>query len=187
MQKKRLRDPEAHRAAILQAARGAFAELGYAKATIREIARRAGVTHGLVMRHFGSKEMLFVAAIPGPKPVDELEPGTPETLPERMAKAYVTRMEHPANDDPFLVLIRSAASGDRAAEDLFATMRQPIQNAYGPVVDGLDAEGRIDLMGALLIGVTFNRYLLKSGALAEMPSDVLIGHLARTLRAILFK
>ncbi|MFE9671150.1 TetR family transcriptional regulator [Microbispora bryophytorum] len=44
-----MRDPEARRAAILTAAHSVFAERGYAKATIREIAQRAGVTHGLVV------------------------------------------------------------------------------------------------------------------------------------------
>lgn len=64
--RKRVRAPEVHREAILEAARAAFAERGYTRATIREIAGRAGVTHGLVMRHFGSKEQLFLAAVPGP-------------------------------------------------------------------------------------------------------------------------
>jgi len=63
--RKRTRDPEGKRAAILAAARAVFAENGYEKATIREIARRAGVTHGLVVLHFTSKEKLFLAAVPG--------------------------------------------------------------------------------------------------------------------------
>ncbi len=64
--RKRVRDPEAHRAAILGAARAAFAERGYARATIRDIAARAGVTHSLVMRHFTSKEGLFLSVSPSP-------------------------------------------------------------------------------------------------------------------------
>ncbi|MFF3405252.1 TetR/AcrR family transcriptional regulator [Streptomyces sp. NPDC002742] len=88
--RKRVRAPEAHREAILEAARAAFAERGYTRATIREIAGRAGVTHGLVMRHFGSKEQLFLAAVPGPRDLPELLPGPPETMPERLV-AYLTR------------------------------------------------------------------------------------------------
>lgn len=89
--RKRVRAPEAHREAILEAARAAFAERGYTRTIIRKIAGRAGVTHGLVMRHFGSKERLFVAAVPGPpRDLPELLPGPPETMPERLV-AYLTR------------------------------------------------------------------------------------------------
>jgi hypothetical protein len=77
---RRRRDPEASRAAILEAAREVFAERGYARATIREIARRAGVTHGLVMRHFGSKEQLLIEALPGPRAAAEGVPGDLTTL-----------------------------------------------------------------------------------------------------------
>src|SRR5215472_5696881 len=81
---RRRRDPDASRAAILAAAREVFTERGYARATIREIARRAGVTHGLVMRHFGSKERLLLLALPGPRAIAGVVPGDLDTLPERV-------------------------------------------------------------------------------------------------------
>src|SRR6201996_3802803 len=90
---RRRRDPVASRAAILAAAREVLAERGYARATIREIARRAGVTHGLVMRHFGSKEQLLVAALPGPRAAARALPGDLATLPERLAEAFVAETE----------------------------------------------------------------------------------------------
>src|SRR4051794_36284092 len=80
----RRRDPDAHRAAILETARTAFAERGYTRATIPAIARRAGVTHGLVMRHFPSKEQLFLSAVPGPRDVDEIVTGDVASLPDRV-------------------------------------------------------------------------------------------------------
>ncbi|WP_131742871.1 TetR/AcrR family transcriptional regulator [Actinomadura roseirufa] len=46
------------RARIREAALRHFAEHGFARATIREIARTAGVSPGLVRHHFGSKESL---------------------------------------------------------------------------------------------------------------------------------
>ncbi|RSS70280.1 TetR family transcriptional regulator [Streptomyces sp. WAC06614] len=183
--KKRRRDPEASQAAILAAARAAFAERGYARATIREIAQRAGVTHGLVMRHFPSKEQLFIAAMPGAPDLVDLVPGTPETLPHRIARAYVDRMERADGNDPFIALIRSAASDEQAATKLYVAMRARSTEAYRQVVTGPDADVRIDLLGAHLIGVTFSRYIVKSGTLADMPPGALVDHLTRTLRGIL--
>ncbi|MFD7659823.1 TetR family transcriptional regulator [Actinosynnema sp. NPDC059797] len=184
--RKRTRDPEAHRAAILDAARAAFAERGYDRATIREIAQRAGVTHGLVMRHFTSKEQLFLAAVPGPRDLGELLPGPLETLPERVASGFVDRMERAGGGDPFLALIRGAASDEAAATRLYEAMRATSLTAYLAVITGSDVEERVDLLAAHLIGVAFSRYVVRSGPLAAMPADRLVAHLTRTLRTILF-
>lgn len=183
--RKRVRAPEAHREAILEAARAAFAERGYARATIREIAGRAGVTHGLVMRHFGSKEQLFLASVPGPRDLPELLPGSPETLPDRIARAFVERMERADGNDPFLALIRSAASDEQAATGLYAAMRRSSMDAYRTVLSGPDADERIDLLASHLIGITFSRYVLRSGPVAEMPPERLVAYLTRTLRCLL--
>ena len=51
------------RSLIETAARAAFAEHGFAGATTREIAVRAGATEVLIFRHFGSKAGLFEAVI----------------------------------------------------------------------------------------------------------------------------
>lgn len=50
-------------AAILEAATELFAERGPAATSIRDIAARAGVNHGLVFRHFGTKEQLVGAVL----------------------------------------------------------------------------------------------------------------------------
>jgi len=51
------------RDALLAAAVELFAETGPASVSIRDIARHAGVNHGLVHRHFGSKDDLLAEAI----------------------------------------------------------------------------------------------------------------------------
>src|SRR5271157_4185899 len=50
-------------AAILDSAGQLFAERGPAAASIRDIAARARVNHGLVFRHFGTKEQLVAAVL----------------------------------------------------------------------------------------------------------------------------
>lgn len=50
-------------AAILDSAAEMFAERGPAAASIRDIAARARVNHGLVFRHFGTKEQLVAAVL----------------------------------------------------------------------------------------------------------------------------
>lgn len=50
-------------AAILEAATGLFAERGPAATSIRDIAARSNVNHGLVFRHFGTKDQLVGAVL----------------------------------------------------------------------------------------------------------------------------
>lgn len=54
---------EAVVAALLDAAEAELAEVGVKAASIRRIATRAGVNHGLVHRHFGAKDQLVAAVL----------------------------------------------------------------------------------------------------------------------------
>ncbi len=183
--KKRIRDPEARRAAILAAARSVFAERGYVKATIRQIAQRAGVTHGLVVLHFSSKEELFLAAVPGTRDLGESVQGDVEGLAGRVARAYVARMESADSADPFIALVRGAADDQDSAKALLRAMREKSISAYLTVLDGADVPLRVDLLGAHLIGVTFSRYVLADGPIAAMSPDELTDYLTMSLRGIL--
>jgi AcrR family transcriptional regulator len=69
---RRPHDAQASRAALLEAAREVFKELGFERATTREIGQRAGVDPALIARYFESKEGLFLAAI-GEIAADETE------------------------------------------------------------------------------------------------------------------
>jgi TetR/AcrR family transcriptional regulator, repressor for neighboring sulfatase len=62
--------------ALLESAIELFAHHGPASVSIRDVARHAGVNHGLVHRHFGSKDDLLAAAI---------ETGTSSLLPGALA------------------------------------------------------------------------------------------------------
>ncbi len=182
---RRTRNPDAKRAAILEAAAAAFAEKGFARATIRDIAKRAGVTHGLVIRHFGSKEELFLAAVPAEQDIEQEMAGDLEGLPARIARGWVTRMEDAGGAEPFVALVRSAASDEKSAERLLSGMREHALAVYQTVMDAPDTPQRVDLVGSYLLGITFTRYVLKTGAIAEMTSEDLVAYLTANLHAIL--
>lgn len=188
------RDPEGHRAAILTAAREAFTERGYSGTTLREIASRAGVTHGLIRQQFESKEKLFLAAVPGNRDLETVVAGDPETLPERVASAFVRRLETGAEADPLVALVRSVGSDDRTAADLLAAMQERSIQVYRSVLrpgEPEDADDdlnvRIALLGSQLIGIAFSRYIARTEPLFSLSTEQLTAHLARILRNILFE
>src|SRR3954447_15777151 len=53
----------ARRATIIAAAREAFVEYGYDNASLREIAKRAGITHQGLLRHFRGKPELLLEVL----------------------------------------------------------------------------------------------------------------------------
>ena len=53
----------ANRAAILAAARAAFAEMGYGEATVRDVVRRTELASGTFYNYFPDKEALFRAVL----------------------------------------------------------------------------------------------------------------------------
>ncbi|MFD5544436.1 TetR/AcrR family transcriptional regulator [Streptomyces sp. NPDC127079] len=53
----------ARRAEIVRAARDSFAERGYANASLRDIAERAGITHAGLLHHFRTKDELLAEVL----------------------------------------------------------------------------------------------------------------------------
>lgn len=58
---RRVRDPEAVRTAVLDTALELFAQHGFADTSLRDISKKSGVSHPLILHHFGSKEALYDA------------------------------------------------------------------------------------------------------------------------------
>src|SRR5919206_4532628 len=106
--------PNRTRAAIVAAARTAFAKRGYDAVSIRAVAREAGVDPALVHRFYGSKEELFVAAMELPvvpsRLVETLLADGVERLGERLVRTFAELFDQPDAFAPLLALIRGAVS-----------------------------------------------------------------------------
>ncbi|WP_434751152.1 TetR/AcrR family transcriptional regulator [Paenibacillus amylolyticus] len=63
MSKPQATNQDERRSAILQAAFTLFGQVGYTKATMKEIAAKAGVAQGLIGYHFNTKETLLVEVV----------------------------------------------------------------------------------------------------------------------------
>jgi TetR/AcrR family transcriptional regulator, repressor for neighboring sulfatase len=88
-------------AAVLEAATDLFAERGPAATSIRDIAARSNVNHGLVFRHFGTKDQLVGAVL------DHLGATTTEVLQADPSSAEAER----AMDRHMRVMARTLLDG----------------------------------------------------------------------------
>ncbi|OBG27617.1 TetR/AcrR family transcriptional regulator [Mycobacterium sp. 852002-51057_SCH5723018] len=177
---------ERTRAAILQAARGEFAERGYEKATIRAVAERAGCDPSLVMQHFGTKQGLFRAASQIDLDMAEVVVGPAEGLADRLVRAVFERMD--AHPQATASTLRSMLTHDESAEEalelfnLDAMIRR--SSELGMPSDDL-TELRGQLIGALTMGTAITRYVLKFSAVEQASVDDLVACLRPAVEALL--
>jgi AcrR family transcriptional regulator len=106
------------RAALLDAARVEFTERGYDGATVRAIARRAGVDPAMVNHWFGGKDALFVAVMEIPIDPEEILSrvldGDPEQVAERILRTFLSIWDAHGGG-ALATLMRSVASHEEAA------------------------------------------------------------------------
>lgn len=136
---------------IAEHARILFEDHGFAGASVRQIAAAAGVDPSLVIRHYGSKEGLFLTVIGLDEYVSPPLEGPIETLGHRLA-AWVLAPEH---DDFRIRLSALIRASDREAvrEGLRLAVRRMFIDRLVEVMPGADREVRAQLISAQLGGV----------------------------------
>jgi AcrR family transcriptional regulator len=146
---------------ILDAARRAFAEEGYDRASIRAIAAGADVNPGLVMHYFGSKEELFrQAAALSPA---EGEVGADE-LVEYLLGSLGVKIE--AMPLASMAAFRSMLTHPEAARDVREGIRAQMRR-IGGAIGTEDRTLRAALIGTTVMGVVIGRHVLELDGLKD--------------------
>ncbi|WP_175408624.1 TetR/AcrR family transcriptional regulator [Streptomyces sp. TRM64462] len=177
------RRSDATRAAILEAARERFAADGYERATIRAIARDAGIDPSMVMRYYGNKERLFAAA-------SEIDLRLPQlgALPTKHIGAVLVGhfLDRWETDDVLTALLRVGVTNPAGAERMqaiFATQLGPIVAGVCP--DPAEAPKRAALASSQILGMALARYVVKLPPATELTRDEVIAWLAPTIQRYL--
>lgn len=151
-------------ARILEAARAEFGERGAEGATIRGIARRAGVDPSLVLQHYGSKQGLFALAV---RPADDLTTGDVPTHLTDVLEARMRELE-PATR----ALMRSMLTSPGAAAVMSGYLRERA-GALAGAMTGDDADLRAAVAVCTILGLTLGRHFLDIPALAHAtPAEI---------------
>jgi AcrR family transcriptional regulator len=154
---RRPHDSQASRQALLEAGTALFDEVGYERATTREIGERAGVDPALIARYFGGKEGLFLAALA------EAPSGRkkgPESFEPKPLLAFLLRRWEERGHGP----VSRALASPKLSEDVQALVRDVIgERLVAPLAEELAAGGaadpelRAELLVALALGVALTR------------------------------
>jgi AcrR family transcriptional regulator len=168
--------------AIRHAAATLFAARGYAGVSVREIAKSAGVDPALVIRHFQSKEKLFLETMQLDLDHQPLLDGPIGELGERFIQFLLDSDENVRGI--FLALVR-ASDGDEIGSQL----REAHNAAFvAPLRDRLvgdDAELRARLSAALVGGLLYSLWVVGDDQLLTTDHRELIRRYGGLLQTII--
>lgn len=178
------------REAILSASRAQFAEHGYDGATIRAIARVAGVDPALVHHYFGGKEHLFAAAMQLPVIPSELITAAltrrdlEDSLGTHMVRTALSVWESAEVRDAFQTMLRSALTSEHAAATLREFLTEAVLGPVARAAGGGVAERtpfRASLVATQMLGLALSRYVLRFEPVAAATPDELAAAVGPTI------
>lgn len=162
--------------ALIRSAAELFAEHGVSGVSLREIATHAGVNHGLIHRHFGSKDNLRKKTQEhlAKKVRDDI--GTPNNLIELLEKADTAVQKHPLF---WKVMARSFLDGtiEGDVQSEFPFVRdfvKLVRMAQEQNIIKLDIDPRYIVAGILAYGLgmrAFEQYILEAAELEDEPAE----------------
>jgi AcrR family transcriptional regulator len=179
----RKRDSAATRAAISAAAQELFAERGYERATVREIAARAGVNQALLYRYFGSKDELFQAAITD-RGHRVLEEGPADGLLGRLLARALEPSDSAVAGQWLQAALRSSGH-DAGAAAIRRELGDEYVRALSTLTDEPDGELRAELLLAWLLGIGLVRSVHRREPLAGADPAVVADHVLRAAKTLL--
>ena len=177
------------RAAILDAARARFNDVGFRAATVRAIAGDAGVDPALVMHFFGSKQGLFIAAMEFPLDPAEVVPRLVapgiDGLGERLVRFLLGVVDDLGEANPMLGLVRSAVGHPDAARMMREFLGEAILDRVAAALEVDRPRLRADLCASQIVGILVARQILGLPELVAADRETLVGAWGPTIQRYL--
>jgi AcrR family transcriptional regulator len=134
---------------ILARGLAAFAELGYEGASVRELARRLGVSHNFINDRYGSKERFWRAVIDQSLIAQvkrlwaALDVSSEDDLTRLRNLVHAFHQANVAEPDLPRILQYESIHGGKRLEYVFEQYLAPVRDAVAPLVRNLVEQGRV--------------------------------------------
>jgi AcrR family transcriptional regulator len=178
---RRPHDAAASKQALLEAAGQVFDEVGYDRATTREIGERAGVDPAMIARYFESKEGLFLAAIAAGALEEELD-FDPQAL-----LAFLLERWDERGHSPISRALASPALSEQVRTQVSTLVREHLVDELSEKLRGRGvAEPRLraELLVAIAVGVAMTRANGTLETLAAAPRRQILDSIAPLIEAL---
>lgn len=178
--------PADMRALILSAAADEFAAHGYEAASLRAVARRAGVDPALIRHYFDDKADLFAATIQAPFRPDRVVPmilaGPRSAVGENVVRYVLGELASPAAQKRATLVVRTAVGHNAASRMLKEFLVREVLHRIAASIDTNDAELRASLAASQIVGLMLTRYVLKVEPLASADVEELVARVGPVLQ-----
>ncbi|MWB97592.1 TetR family transcriptional regulator [Agromyces sp. MMS17-SY077] len=160
----------ARRAEIVRAALASFAEHGYERASLRDIAARAGLTHAALLKHFASKDELLLAALAQRDDDDEEMARRimqSKVAAERVLSSVLAdEFAHPDHQRNWLAITVAATNPEHPAHEFFIDRRERMRVHFssGQLTtahdsEALSADDKVTMLMAMIDGLRIQALL----------------------------
>ena len=170
------------RDAILKAAQELFAEQGYERATIRDIAARASIDPAMVIRYFGSKEGLFASATAFDLRLPDLTAIPKDEIGATLIAHFLEVWEGALSNGSLISLLRAAATNDDAAATVRGIFGGHVVPMLARVVPLPELPMRAGLVATQIMGFAITRYVLKVPPVVAMNREQIVQLLGPTMQ-----
>ncbi|MFZ0139596.1 MAG: TetR family transcriptional regulator [Aeromicrobium sp.] len=175
------------RAAILAAARSQFAARGLNGASLRSIAREAGVDASLISHYFGDKSQLMVATMQLPvNPIEKIAgvvAGGPDGMAERLVRTFLNAWD--PHREVFSTLVRTTLGGGDTEAPMLQLARSVLIAKLLEVLEGENRELRATLIASHIIGMATLRYVAELEPLADAPIEDVVAAYAPSMQLLI--
>lgn len=169
--------------AIHAAATRLFAEKGFSGTSVRDIAAEASVDPSIVIRHFGSKEALFLQSMSVDQGLRGITDGPLDTLGRHILERLVLH-SGPEQAKMFRALVGAIDRAD-VRTYLERSAQRHIVQPLAARLDGPDADLRAQLVATQVAGLLMSLWVLQSPALQAVPPEHLIQVYGQGLQALI--
>lgn len=178
------------KAAIVRAAAEEFAERGYEAASLRAVARRAGVDSALVHHYFSDKADLFAAVMETPirpdRALDVVLAGPRDDIGERLVRYLLERLDDAKSARRMVIILRTVVSSGPGTRMVREFLAREVLSKLAALAGGPDAELRAELAASQLVGLMMTRYALQVEPIASTSVDELAPRVGAVLQWHLF-
>lgn len=172
----------------MRVAKSLFMAQGFAKTSLRAVARLAKVDPSLILHFFGGKEGLFAATI-NPQATaqtifQDLTDTPKEDWPDLLAHRILKFLSPGLFLDTLIIVQRAAASEPKTAALLAKLYREQFLVEMNKL--GLDNfEARATLLSSVTTGITFTSYVVGLEGFKSAPEATKLALLSSVVRGIL--
>lgn len=165
--------------AIRAAATVLFAEKGYANTSVRDIGTRAGVDPGLIARHFGSKDALFIETMG----IDERIRGITEGPRDQLGRNILRRLME-AEPDHYAALYKALDRSD-VRDYLIASTEEHLIQPLVARLTGSGRELRARLVAAQISGLIIALWVIRRPDPDVTPLSLIYDQYAPAIQALI--